>query len=1244
MDLLGGIVWGTGMPGAGKTILACIVIEHLQKLVEESESKDICLLFAFCRYTERLMVIDILLALLRQLLERHPQVLPFVKPMYERHKRENTRPSEAEVVDLLRRIATSGLFKKTFYILDGLDEAASDIQVDLLEILSSLPVHFFITSRPLDTLKELVPDAHFLTIIASDPDIALLIDQKIHRMPALRRLLLKNATLKAEVVSMISSKSSGMFLLASLHLDMLKECASEHDVRKALDGLPQGLDGMYDATMARIKGLPEPQAELAKRVLIWVTYAQRPLMAEELVLAVSVCPETFRFNDKLEPAGIDSILSLCCGLVQVDSTTDWQDELVNLVRFVHYSVAEYMVKRFQLYYPDDPHALIASTCIAFLRHYGFHDVSSQGTYYDEELWDRFTFLGERRDSMASYPYEYWGLHAQKSILIPAPALEFLDDCKQYPSLYDDRLRTYELQLPSEYYRDSFSRLETLDSIHVAALYGIREYFIRLESEGWTNTARLRTYNLFNSRGSHGSTPLFLASMTGREYVVVFLMGVADVDVNLTDGCGRTALFAAVVNRHAGVVKAILSREGVDVNQGPTGWLRGSPLTRASHIGQHDIIQLLLEVEGIDVNGVNSEGKTALALAAQKGHHDIVKILLQTKAIDVRGALDEALDKGHSDIVETLLEGEEVSLDEEGSFNSLMRAARSGEPDIVTTVLNHGTFDINAMDDEGCSALAHSLHNCWLPTGAAEALLQIQGIDVNSVDKDGTTVLMLASRHQGDVSKLVETIIKLGSPFDINAKDRDGRTALADAAWTLGSREVVTMLLAVEGVDYNWGDARGQTPLMLAAERGRDDVVGVLLELDGIEVDPTDNEGKTALAHAVLHDWVKICEALLKVGSVSADYTTSEGLTYLMLAAGSGKATFIHQLLQVAQFDVNARDLHGRTALAHAVASRSYNAVEALLEVEGVDVHCIDGKGIGLLMGASRRGEMEMVNRFLGLGLGANINAGDSDGRTALAHATLSGSREVVMMLLGVGGVDYNCVDAKGQTPLMTAIVEGHSIIVDVLLALEGIKTDSRDNEGKTALVHAALSHQVGTFEALLKVDSISADYTTSEGWTFLMLAAKSGNATKVRAVLQQAQFDVNARDIRGRTALAHAVESESYAAVEALLEVEGVDVHCVDGQGRTLLMYASKNGTTEVVKRFLGLGFRANINVTDIEGRTALFYAAKRRCCPPDIVSALLKVEGVDYSVRDIKGRTPFMVAMKEGERRIVDLFRKAGG
>ncbi|TFK25658.1 hypothetical protein FA15DRAFT_617116, partial [Coprinopsis marcescibilis] len=657
MDLLGGIVWGTGMPGAGKTVLACIVIEYLQKFVEKSKSQDICLLFAFCRYTEPLMVIDILLAILRQLLERHPQVLPYVKPIYERHKRENTRPSEAEVVDLLRQIASSGLFRRTFYILDGLDEAASDIQVDLLEILSSLPVNFFITSRPLDSIKDLVPNARFITIIASDLDIALLIDQKIHRMPVLRKLLMDSATLKAKVVSMITSKSSGMFLLTSLHLDMLKGCTNESQVRKALEGLPRGMDGMYDVTMDRIKALPEHEADLAKRVLFWVAYAQRPLTVEELVLAVSVCPETFRFDDELQPAGIDSILSLCCGLlVQVEATINSSSGQKKLVRLVHYSAAEYLAKTLKLHYPDDPHALITSTCTAFLRYYGFHNMSSQGSGDGDGPWDP---LHEKRIAMASYPYEYWGLHARKCRLIPASAWAFLDDCKQYPWFYSDSNPAFwHHKLPSHpNHHAGLNRIEVLQSTHVAAAYGIREYFNRFESKQWNTQARVET-NVLNRMGSAGSTPLILASMTGSEDVVAFLMGVKGLHVSSTDLLGHTALFAAVANRHASVTIIKLGST-LDINAKDANGR--TALAHAVSRGSREIVTMLLEVKGVDCNCVDTRGWTPLMIAVESGRDAVVALLLELQGVDYncvdakgQTALMIAVERGYDDTAALLL--------------------------------------------------------------------------------------------------------------------------------------------------------------------------------------------------------------------------------------------------------------------------------------------------------------------------------------------------------------------------------------------------------------------------------------------------------------------------------------------------------------------------------------------------------------------------------------------------------------
>ncbi|TFK17787.1 ankyrin [Coprinopsis marcescibilis] len=1099
MDLLGGIIWGTGMPGAGKTVLACIVIEHLQKLAEESESKDVCILFAFCRYTERLMVIDILFAILRQLLERHPQVLSFVMPMYERHKREGTRPSEGEIVDLLRQIATSGLFKKTFYILDGLDEAASDIQVDLLRILSSLRVHFFITSRPLDSLKDILPDAWFFTIIASDPDIALLIDQKVDRIPALRKLLIDNATLKADVVSIINSKSSGMFLLASLHLDMLKGCTNERQVRKALEGLPLGTEGMYDATMERIKALPEHEADLAKRVLIWVTYVQKPLTSEELVLAVSLCPETFQFDDKMEPTGIESILSLCCGLLQLEASTNAP---IKLARFVHYSIAEYMVQKLQVHYPDDPHALIASTCIAFLRHYGFHDVSSQGSFDESEICKRLQSFSQTRTLMANYPYQYWGFHATNAKLMPASALEFLGNCKKYPIFGNDIQPPFMPRLP---WNCTPYSLETLESIHVAALYGIREYFDRLKAEEWTSAAKLQDHNIFNSRGSQGSTPLILASMAGWEDIVGFLMGVEGVDVNLADRHRQTALFAAVAHRRAGLVKAMLLRGGFDVNivsrvRSPG---RDTPLTLASKTGQRDVVRLLLEVEGINVNGVGLGVTRAVVVATQQGHGDILKMLLKTNGIDVSRTLTKALIHGHNNIIEILLEFPGVSLDEKGSFNSLMRAARTGKSEVVATVLKHGTFDINARDDSGNSALAHSLHRDTFLFGAAELLLRIPEIDVNSADEDGTTILMLASRRR-KYGSVVETILKLSSTLDINAKDKQGLTALAHAA-ERGSKDAVEVLLGVEGVDYNCVDAKDRTPLMMAANGGSVDVVALLLKLEGIKVKSRDNEGKTALAHAISSGHIKTCEALLKVDSIRANYRTLEGLNYLMLAAKSHNAELIRSVLQLAQFNINARDIYGRTALAYAVKSGTYDAVEALLEVEGVNVHCVDENGRTLLMDAasSYKGP-KMLNKFLGLGLGANsvlqlsqfdINTRDIYGRTALAYAVKSGTYDAVEALLGVEGVNVHCVDEDGRTLLMDAAssYKGLKMINKFLGLGLGANINATATNWWTALFFAVYAKQPENVSALLKVEGIDLSVRDVKCRTVLMVSKERGS-------------------------------------------------------------------------------------------------------------------------------------------------------
>ena len=50
------------------------------------------------------------------------------------------------------------------------------------------------------------------------------------------------------------------------------------------------------------------------------------------------------------------------------------------------------------------------------------------------------------------------------------------------------------------------------------------------------------------------------------------------------------------------------------------------LSHASSNGHREVVQLLLGVEGIDVNMKTSSGYTALTLASMRGHKEIVQLL------------------------------------------------------------------------------------------------------------------------------------------------------------------------------------------------------------------------------------------------------------------------------------------------------------------------------------------------------------------------------------------------------------------------------------------------------------------------------------------------------------------------------------------------------------------------------------------------------------------------------------------
>ena len=100
-------------------------------------------------------------------------------------------------------------------------------------------------------------------------------------------------------------------------------------------------------------------------------------------------------------------------------------------------------------------------------------------------------------------------------------------------------------------------------------------------------------------------------------------------------------------------------------------------------------------------------------------------------------------------------------------------------------------------------------------------------DVNAKDKNGDTALILAANN-GKV-EVVEKL--LGKGADVNLADKNGNTALIWAA-NNGKVEVVEKLLA-KGADVNLANKDGYTALMLAASNGKVEVVKLLLNKLGL---------------------------------------------------------------------------------------------------------------------------------------------------------------------------------------------------------------------------------------------------------------------------------------------------------------------------------------------------------------------------------------------------------------------------
>jgi uncharacterized protein len=445
-------------------------------------------------------------------------------------------------------------------------------------------------------------------------------------------------------------------------------------------------------------------------------------------------------------------------------------------------------------------------------------------------------------------------------------------------------------------------------------------------------------------------------------------------------------------------------------------------------------------------------------------------------------------------------------------------------------------------------------------------------------------------RNGDLAR-VRTL--LGQHADVNAPESDGSTALD---WAVESDNAeMTRLLLKAGAKAPTQSGDGVTPLSLAAENRN----------------------------------LEIAKALLDAGA-DAKESLPDGETVLMVAARTGNAELVKLLLAHGASVDQKGSAFGETALMIAADANQDKAASVLI-AHGAEVN-------------GRSAKLQYPKDRFGLeGVLTILPHGDW---TPLMYAARQGSGAAARVICEAGA-DVNAVDPDGTSALLLAIINGHFDTAAVLLE-HGADSNLGDKSGMGPLYGAVDMNTLGEVYGRPPRPA-TGNLTALELMNLLFEAGANPNASLKSATLQRAHTPGESTLGAGATPLMRAAKNGDVAAIELLI-AHGADVSVAAKNLTTPLMFAAglgrgvgtfaKDYATDAemlaaAKALIAHG--ADVNAVSAAGQTAMHFAAQAEDVnlpkPSDDMVRLLAAHGARLDVADKQGRTPVEMAQGKGLR-----------
>jgi ankyrin repeat protein len=913
--------------------------------------------FSFSATEGRQNLIQVYSSLLLQILECATSMCPLIIEACSVRPKGDWDEKDWEA--LLEAALAMFPHRRVILVLDALDECdafGSDVLEAIIRVCRKAPwCKVLVTSRPIEgkSQGDDVLDLNLDKESGLEGDVKLFVADRV-------RLLVKALPfvkpMKSEITKRLNERADGMFLLVEhIHRSLVNlKGTSRKNIRQVLDSLPKTLEDAYAQTFDRIE--PEDR-NFAKRVLICLLYAARPMTVSELTIAVAITEQTPNFWGLTEDLALSVLYEINARIGPIIVVTNGS------VSLIHASIKDFLLSTANHYSIDSakpsvdesPGARSKEKIIQFCRKWYFIDKDEANNYlfstcmkYLDLCFQEWT-IGCAASIWASQNSSNDGVHSITS-----------NECEEFLS--------YVVESIPDHARD-------LSPTSIQQRQRVKMFFNSDRFAWW----RSCYWTLRDpSRVKDQLDPLGIACLLGLKSTVEDLL----------------------TSRPIGEIKYNSTKH----------------LELAIESGSYEIVKLLID-RGAPVDGITKgDGRTLLSAAVWYGRIEIIKLLLETSSrLNIMNqessgytVIDIAVRASQQATVRWLhAQGASINLATDGGVrrihSTLQVAARSLRSEMIPMLLELGAD----MDER--SVFGDLAFHLAAESGDVKALQLLEPRDIDVKCANGDTAFLRA------VAFLREEAMKylLREGANVNARNNDGEFGSA-VYRALGGRrkpeekqkvkEVVQHLLNLgfnvpneEKVLYRFYSA--------AAEQDNEDVLSFLMNwpgpLSSVLRNPVHLQRLWSFA---LDKYAfEVCNYLLQTAEIQVNTRNNAGTTALHIAAARQNVAFCQKLISNYHADILIRDGGGKSPLHRAIHARSgeeaLKIADLLTQRDKQIVNMVDNSEQTALHLAVEGGCLQIAKLLLERG--ATVDATDKRGRTPL-HVCNTSALELVTLLLEAG--------------------------------------------------------------------------------------------------------------------------------------------------------------------------------------------------------------------------------------------------